>query len=87
MKKKILFALSLFVFMTALVTGCNAYAKDGPRAPRTIDPVVSTDWLAANNSLLDFLKKNSIRSICLFESVEKESGEGKHFKGNKKISN
>ena len=55
MKKKALVALPVFVLIAALLPGCYAYAKDGSLATRTIDPVVSTDWLAANSGLKDLV--------------------------------
>jgi len=55
MKKKALLALPVFVLIAALLLGCYAYAKDGSLATRTIDPVVSTDWLAANSGLKDLV--------------------------------
>ena len=55
MKKNVLLALPVFVLIAALLLGCYAYAKDGSLATRTIDPIVSTDWLAANSGLKDLV--------------------------------
>jgi thiosulfate/3-mercaptopyruvate sulfurtransferase len=55
MKKKGLFALPVLVFIVALLSGIHGYAKDVPLATRTIAPVVSTDWLAANSGLKDLV--------------------------------
>lgn len=65
MKKKALLALSVFVFIAALLPGCYAYAKDIPLATRTIAPVVSTDWLAANSGQKDLVIID-IRSGALY---------------------
>ena len=55
MKKKVLLALPVFIFIAALLHGGYACAKDGSLATRTIAPVVSTDWLAANSGLKDLV--------------------------------
>jgi thiosulfate/3-mercaptopyruvate sulfurtransferase len=51
MKKKVLFALLAFILIASLLPGGYGYAKDVSLTTRTIDPVVSTDWLAANSGL------------------------------------
>jgi thiosulfate/3-mercaptopyruvate sulfurtransferase len=48
MKKKVSFALSMFVLIASLLPFGYASAQDIPLSPRAIDSVVSTDWLAAN---------------------------------------
>jgi thiosulfate/3-mercaptopyruvate sulfurtransferase len=55
MKKKVLLALPVFVLIALLLPVCYAYAKDNSLATRTIDPLVSTDWLAANIGLKDLV--------------------------------
>ena len=55
MTKKVLLALQVFVLITALLPCCHVYAKDGSLATRTIAPVISTDWLAANSGLKDLV--------------------------------
>jgi len=51
MEKRILFALPAFILMASLFLAGHAYAKHVPPWTRTIDPIVSTDWLAANSDL------------------------------------
>jgi len=55
MKKKLLLALPVVVFIAALLSAGSAYTKDNPLASRSIDPIVSTDWLAANSNLKDLV--------------------------------
>lgn len=50
MKRKILFSVSVIVF-ASLVFGGYAYAWHDRPVARTIDPIVSTDWLYANIDL------------------------------------
>ena len=51
MEKKILFVLPAFVLVASLFLAGHAYAKHVPPWTRTIDPIVSTDWLEANSGL------------------------------------
>ena len=67
MKKKVLFALPVFVLVAVLLPDCYAYAKDSPLATRTIDPVVSTDWLGANSGLKNLMIID-IRSGALYRA-------------------
>jgi thiosulfate/3-mercaptopyruvate sulfurtransferase len=46
MEKKILFVLPAFVLTASLLLAGHAYAKHVPPWTRTIDPIVSTEWLA-----------------------------------------
>ncbi|MGA3208199.1 MAG: rhodanese-like domain-containing protein [Syntrophales bacterium] len=55
MKKKVLLVLPVIVLIAALLPACYVYAKDGSATTRTIDPLVSTDWLAANSGLKDLV--------------------------------
>jgi len=55
MEKRILFALPTFILMASLLLAGHAYAKHVPPWIRTIDPIVSTDWLAANSGLPDLV--------------------------------
>ena len=50
MKKKTLFALAAFILIGSLLLG-YAHAKQTLPWARTIDAIVSTDWLAANTGL------------------------------------
>ena len=50
MEKRILFALPAFILMASLFLAGYAYAKHVPPWTRTIDPIVSTDWLAAHSA-------------------------------------
>ena len=50
MKKKALFALTVFILIGSLLLG-YAQANQTPPRARTVDPIVSTDWLAANIGL------------------------------------
>jgi thiosulfate/3-mercaptopyruvate sulfurtransferase len=43
------FALSAFILCGSLLLGGHGYAKQAPSPARTLDPIVSTDWLAANS--------------------------------------
>jgi thiosulfate/3-mercaptopyruvate sulfurtransferase len=45
MEKRILFVLPAFILMVSLLVAGHAYAKHVPPWTRTIDPIVSTDWL------------------------------------------
>ena len=51
MEKRILIALPAFILMASLFLAGYAHAKPVPPRIRTIDPIVSTDWLAANSGL------------------------------------
>jgi thiosulfate/3-mercaptopyruvate sulfurtransferase len=48
MEKKVLFSLPLFVLLAWVLFAGFALAKNAPPQSRLIDPIVSTDWLAAN---------------------------------------
>jgi thiosulfate/3-mercaptopyruvate sulfurtransferase len=48
MKKLVLFVLPAFILLVSLLLAGHASAKHAPPSARTIDPIVSTDWLAAN---------------------------------------
>jgi thiosulfate/3-mercaptopyruvate sulfurtransferase len=50
MEKRILFALAAFILMASLFLAGHAYAKHVPPWTRTIDPIVSTDWLSAHGA-------------------------------------
>ena len=50
MEKKILFAVPAFILMASFFLTGYAYAKHVPPWTRTIDPVVSTDWLSAHSA-------------------------------------
>jgi thiosulfate/3-mercaptopyruvate sulfurtransferase len=51
MEKRILLGLPAFILMASLFLAGHAYAKHVPPWVRAIDPIVSTDWLAANSGL------------------------------------
>jgi thiosulfate/3-mercaptopyruvate sulfurtransferase len=51
MEKKIFFALPTFILMASLFLAGYAYAKHVPPWIRSIDPIVSTNWLEANSGL------------------------------------
>ncbi len=51
MEKRILIVLPAFILMVSLFLAGYAYAKHVPPWIRTIDPIVSTDWLEANTGL------------------------------------
>jgi thiosulfate/3-mercaptopyruvate sulfurtransferase len=51
MEKRILFVLPAFVLIASLFLTGHAYTKHVPPWGRMIDPIVSTDWLAANSDL------------------------------------
>ena len=55
MEKRLLFALPAFILMASLFLAGYAYAKHVPPWIRSIDPIVSTDWLAANSGLQDLV--------------------------------
>jgi len=55
MEKRMFFALPTFVLMASLFLTGYAYAKHVPPWGRSIDPIVSTDWLAANSGLQDLV--------------------------------
>jgi thiosulfate/3-mercaptopyruvate sulfurtransferase len=65
MKNKALFALPVFILVASLLPGGYASAKEVPLSARAIDPVVSTDWLAANSGLKDLVIID-IRSGALY---------------------
>ena len=66
MRKKTLLVLPVFILIiAALLLGSYGYAKDIPPATRTIAPVVSTDWLAANSGQKDLVIID-IRSGALY---------------------
>lgn len=48
MGKKVLFVLPAVLIASSLLIAVNAFSKHHPPSARTIDPVVSTDWLAAS---------------------------------------
>jgi len=54
-EKRLLFALPAFILMASLFLAGYAYAKHVPPWIRSIDPIVSTDWLAANSGLQDLV--------------------------------
>jgi len=51
MEKKILFLLPMFVLFASVLLAGFALAKNAPHSSRLIEPVVSTDWVAANRGL------------------------------------
>jgi thiosulfate/3-mercaptopyruvate sulfurtransferase len=51
MEKKVLFVLPAVILMASFFLTGYAYAKHVPPWTRTIDPIVSTDWLEANSGL------------------------------------
>jgi len=51
MGKRVFFALAAVVLMAGLILAGHIYATRDSRLIRTIDPIVSTDWLAANSGL------------------------------------
>ena len=55
MEKRILLALPAFILTVSLFLTGYAYAKHVPPWIRLIDPIVSTDWLAANSGLQDLV--------------------------------
>jgi thiosulfate/3-mercaptopyruvate sulfurtransferase len=55
MEKRILFVLPAFILMASLFIAGHAYAKHVPQWTRTIDPIVSTDWLEASSGLQDLV--------------------------------
>jgi thiosulfate/3-mercaptopyruvate sulfurtransferase len=50
MERRILFVLPAFILLASLFLTGYAYAKHVPPWTRTIDPIVSTDWLFANTA-------------------------------------
>jgi thiosulfate/3-mercaptopyruvate sulfurtransferase len=50
MEKRILFALPAFILMASFFLTGYAYAKLVPAWTRTIDPIVSTDWLSGHSA-------------------------------------
>ena len=50
MEKKVFFALPAFILMASLFLAGYAYAKHVPPWVRSIDPIVSTDWLSAHSA-------------------------------------
>jgi thiosulfate/3-mercaptopyruvate sulfurtransferase len=48
MKKLVPFILPTFIVFVSLLLASHASAKHAPPPARTIDPIVSTEWLAAN---------------------------------------
>jgi thiosulfate/3-mercaptopyruvate sulfurtransferase len=48
MKKLVLFVLPAFILFAPFLIAGHASAKHAPPSARTIDPIVSTEWLAAN---------------------------------------
>lgn len=48
MKRKVLFALPVFILIASLFLGGYAHAKHTPPWARTFSPIVSTDWLERN---------------------------------------
>jgi thiosulfate/3-mercaptopyruvate sulfurtransferase len=50
MEKRILFVLPAFILMASLFLAGHAYAKHVSPWIRTIDPIVSTDWLSAHSA-------------------------------------
>jgi thiosulfate/3-mercaptopyruvate sulfurtransferase len=51
MKTIAFYALLASIFIASLVTGCATLTGQGMTAGRGIEPVVSTDWLAANKNM------------------------------------
>jgi thiosulfate/3-mercaptopyruvate sulfurtransferase len=51
MEKKVLFFLLMFVLFALILFSGFALAKSTPPSSRALDPIVSTDWLAANQGM------------------------------------
>jgi thiosulfate/3-mercaptopyruvate sulfurtransferase len=55
MEKRIVFVVPAVILVVSFFIAGHAYAKHGPPWTRTIDPIVSTDWLEANSGLSDLV--------------------------------
>jgi thiosulfate/3-mercaptopyruvate sulfurtransferase len=55
MKSKLFFTLLVSFLIASLIGGCSALTPQETVSPRPIDPVVSTDWLAANSQLTNMV--------------------------------
>lgn len=51
MKTKIFLALLALILMASLLFGCSTLTRYGAPSGRTMDPIVSTEWLSANSQL------------------------------------
>jgi thiosulfate/3-mercaptopyruvate sulfurtransferase len=55
MKKKAFFTLLVSFLIASLIWGCSAFTRQEAVSHRTIDPIVSTDWLTANSQLANMV--------------------------------
>jgi thiosulfate/3-mercaptopyruvate sulfurtransferase len=55
MKNKLFFTLLVSGLIVSLMAGCSALTPQESVSQRAIDPVVSTDWLAANSELANLV--------------------------------
>jgi thiosulfate/3-mercaptopyruvate sulfurtransferase len=55
MKTKLFFTLLVSFLIVSLIGGCAGLTRQETVSPRTIEPVVSTDWLAANSELTNMV--------------------------------
>ena len=64
MEKRILFVLPAFILMASLFLAGHAYAKHVPPWTRTIDPIVSTDWLSDHSAEVVILDIRDPGRLC-----------------------
>lgn len=55
MKFKSFFTLLVSLLVASLICGCAAFTRQEAASPLAIDPIVSTDWLAATSQLVNMI--------------------------------
>ena len=55
MKTKTFFVVMAPIIIVSLLSGCSTLTRQEAPSSRTIDPIVSTDWLHANSHLENLL--------------------------------
>ena len=55
MKTKAFFTLLVSLLIASLICGCSAFTRQEAASHRTIDPIVSTDWLVENSQLANLV--------------------------------